>query len=170
MISTTGGRVLLFILLTALQVTLCDKIHLFGYATPMLYLYFILKLPGHMNRNHVLFQSALLGLCVDVFNHTLGMNMLACVVVGFFRYTFLDWFVPRDVHENYCPSFQMLGATTFLRYACAVILLHHIVLFTVESLSFFDPLALLLRIVGSAALTLFIIVAFESINFDVAKK
>jgi rod shape-determining protein MreD len=170
MAGTTSGRILLFILLTALQITLCDKIHLFGYVTPMIYLYFIIKLPGHMNRNHVLFQSALLGLCIDLFNHTLGVNMLACVVAGFSRHAFLDWFVPRDLYEDYHPSFQTLGAPTFFRYACAVILLHHIVLFTAESLSFFDPLALLLRIAGSAVLTLLITVAFESINFDVAKK
>ncbi|MDR2805721.1 MAG: rod shape-determining protein MreD [Dysgonamonadaceae bacterium] len=170
MSGTTTGRIVLFILLIALQISLFDKIHLFGYATPLLYIYFIIKLPGAMNRNWTLALSAVLGLCVDLFNYTLGMNMLACVVIGLSRQSFLDWFAPRDLYENYFPSFHSLGKAAFLRYALMMALLHHIVLFTTESLSFFDPLSLIFRITGSLVLTILLIFAFESINSDVAKK
>ncbi|MDR1527600.1 MAG: rod shape-determining protein MreD [Dysgonamonadaceae bacterium] len=170
MSNAATGRILLFILLIILQIALFDRIHLFGYATPLLYIYFIIKLPGTMNRNWVLLLAAFLGLCIDLFNHTMGMNMLACVVIGFFRYFFLDWFAPRDLYENYFPSFRSLGRAKFLRYAFVMTVLHHIILFTAESLSFFDPLALIYRIIGSVVLTILLIFAFESIDFDVSKK
>ena len=164
------GRFFLFILLVLLQITLFDRIHLFGYAVPLLYIYFIIKLPGHTNRSLVLFLSAILGLCVDLFNSTLGMNMLACVLIGFFRSIFLVWMAPRDLFEDYTPSFHSFGVWPFLRYAAVMVLLHHIILFLSESFSFFDPLALIFRITGSAILTILLIFACESINLGISKK
>ena len=170
MSNTAIGRFFLFILLILLQIILFDKIHLFGYATPLLYIYFIIKLPGHINRSLELFLSAILGLCVDWFDSTLGMNMLACVLIGFFRSFFLEWMAPRDLFEKYTPSFHSLGMWSFLRYAFIMTLFHHIILFTSESLSFFDPLALFFRITGSVILTIILIFACESFNFGVSKK
>ena len=170
MSNTVIGRFLLFILLIVLQIALFNKIHLFGYATPLLYIYFIITLPGNMNRNLVLFLSAFLGLCIDWLNCTLGMNMLACVVIGFSRRFFLDWLAPGDLFENYIPSFRTFGIWPFLRYAFIMTLLHHIVLFTAESLSFFDPVTLIFRIVGSVILSILLILACESINLGILKK
>jgi len=168
--NTVPGRFLLFILLIILQITLFDKIHLFGFATPLLYIYFILKLPGNMNRILVLFLSAILGLSIDWFSHTLGINMLACVVIGFFRSFLLNWLTPRDLVENYSLSFSTFGVRTFLRYAFITTLIHHTILFTTEYLSFFDPLALIFRITGSVILTVILIFACESINLGVSRR
>jgi len=169
--SSTGIRqILLFILLVFLQVGLFDKIHLFGYATPLLYVYFIIKLPAEMNRNLVLLLSALTGLCVDLFSYTLGLNMLACVVVGFMRHYFLSLFAPRDIFESYIPSFNSFGKGLFFRYAVFIVFLHQIILFVTESLSLFDPLILTFRIVGSFTLTMFLIFIFESVNLRGLKK
>jgi rod shape-determining protein MreD len=165
MSDTVIGRIFLFLLLVALQTALFDRIHLFGCATPLLYIYFIIKLPGSMNRNAVLLLAAGLGLCVDLLSHTSGMNMLACVVVGFGRYFLLDWFIPRDLNIEYAPSFRSLGMPVFLRYALVVTLLHHAVLFSAESFSLFDPLSLILRIAGSLILTMLLIFAFENLRF-----
>ena len=170
MVNTAAKRFFLFILLILLQITLLDKIHLFGYAVPMLYIYFIIKLPGNMNRNWVLFLSAVLGLCVDWFNFTLGINMLACVSIGFCRKFFLAWLAPRDLFEDYMPSFHSFGMWPFLRYALIMTLLHHIIVFTCEALSFFDLLALFFRITGSVILTISLIFACESITLGVSKK
>jgi len=149
---------------------LFDRIHLFGYAMPLLYIYFIIKLPGNMNRSLELFLSAILGLCIDLFDSTLGMNMLACIWIGFFRSFFLEWLAPHDLFENYTPSFRSFGMWPFLRYAFIMTLFHHVILFTSESLSFFDPLALIFRIAGSVVLTIILIFACESFNFGVSKK
>ena len=170
MLNKAIGRFLLFILLILLQIMLFDKIHIFGYATPLLYIYFIIKLPGNLNRNRVLLMSAVLGLCIDMLNATLGMNMLACVSIGFFRIFFLNWMAPRDLFEDYIPSFQSFGMWPFLRYALVITVFHHIILFTSEALSFFDPFALIFRIVGSVILTIILIFACESINSGASKK
>ena len=170
MLNTAIGRFFLFILLLFLQIALFDRIHLFGYATPLLYIYCIIKLPGHMNRSLVLLLSAVLGLCIDLFNNSLGIHMLACVSIGFFRSVFLDWLAPRDLFEEYIPSFHSFEKWPFLRYAFIMTLLHHIILFLSESLSFFDPLTLFFRIAGSVFLTILLIFACESIHLGVSTK
>jgi rod shape-determining protein MreD len=157
-------QLLLFILLIFLQVWLFNKIHLWGIITPLVYIYFILKLPVEMNRNLVLSLSAFMGLTIDLFSSTLGINMLASTVVGFSRAYFLKLFSPRDIFESYSPSFHTFGKSLFLRYASLMVLLHQIVLFVTEALSLFDPLALILRISGSSALTLILIFAFEKME------
>jgi rod shape-determining protein MreD len=162
--------VLLFFLLVLLQVWLFNNIHLFGVATPLLYIYFLIKLPVNMNRNTVLLLSALMGLSVDIFEYTLGLNMLTMTLVGFLRYYFLKLFVPEDIFDEFIPSFSTLGKFVFLRYAGALTLIHAFFLFLIESLTLFDPLLLFLRIVSSFILTILIIFAFESLNFDLFKK
>jgi rod shape-determining protein MreD len=164
MSNSTLKQIGLFLLLVALQLVLLDKIHLFGYATPLIYIYFIIRLPGNMNRSLVLFLSALLGLSLDLFSYTLGINMLACVIIGFSRRFILNSFAPRDLHEDYDPSFHSFGKLLFLEYAVVMTLLHHLVLFSVESLSLFDFQALLFRVAGSAILTLSLVFTLESIN------
>ena len=163
-------QILLFILLVFLQVMLFNKIHLFGFATPLLYIYFAIKLPIDMSRNAVVALAALMGLLIDIFSYTLGLNMLAMTVMGFSRFYLLKLFGPRDVFEANVPSFSTFGKPLFLRYTASMTLCHHIILFTTESLSLFDPLMLLLRIVGSFILTMILIFAFEIINFDFLKK
>lgn len=157
-------QIVLFFLLVLLQVGLFNKIHLFGYATPILYVYFILKLPVLMNRNVVVLLSFLMGFCVDIFSYTLGLNMLACTLTGFSRLYLLKLFTPRDLFESVIPSFGTFGKGLFMRYASAFTLLHLVILYLAESFSFFHPVDLLLRIGGSAILTLILIYAAESLS------
>jgi rod shape-determining protein MreD len=162
--------VVLFFLLVFLQVWLFNSIHLFGVATPLLYIYFLIKLPVNMNRNTVLLLSALMGLSVDIFEYTLGLNMLAMTVAGFLRYYFLKLFIPKDAFDEFIPAFSTLGNWVFMRYAGALALIHALFLFSIESLTLLDPLLLFLRIVSSFILTILIIFAFENLNFDLFKK
>ncbi|MDR2843831.1 MAG: rod shape-determining protein MreD [Candidatus Symbiothrix sp.] len=163
------GLILLFIALVFLQVSLFDKIHIFGYATPMLSIYFIIKMPGQTNQNQVLLVSAFLGLCIDIFTGILGINMLACVVTAFNRPFFLKLFAPKDTHGAYTPSFFSFGNVMFIQFAVWMTLLHHILVFAIESFSLFDPLGLFIRIVSSVTLTVLLIAACESFHFDFGK-
>ncbi|MDR2087537.1 MAG: rod shape-determining protein MreD [Dysgonamonadaceae bacterium] len=162
-------QTVLFILLVFLQVWLFNKIHIGGFATPLVYIYFIIKLPVEMNRNMVLLIAALIGLTIDLFTFTLGLNMLATVIAGFSRTYLLKLFAPKNVYESFSPSLATFGKALFLRYAFLIILLHQIVLFVTESFSFFEPLQLVLRITGSYLLTLFLVYAFEKIQLGKIK-
>jgi len=160
----------LFILLVFLQVGLFNHIHLFGFATPLLYIYFLIKLPINMNRNVMVLLGALLGFIIDIFSFTLGLCMTTLIVVSFLRYYLLKLFAPRDVFDEYLPSFSTFGTYFFMRYAAVVSLIHVFLLYTIESFSLFNPLTLFLRVAGSFTLTILLIFAFESFNFDAFKR
>jgi rod shape-determining protein MreD len=162
-------QTVLFILLVLLQVWLFNKIHIGGFAMPLVYIYFIIKLPVEMNRNLVLLLSTLLGLTIDLFTFTLGLNMLATITAGFSRAYFLKLFAPRNIFESFSPSFATFGKAMFRRYAGIMILLHQIVLYATESFSLFEPVLLVLRIAGSFLLTLFLIDTFERMQYGKIK-
>ena len=170
MSKTAIQQIFLFVLLVLLQIWLFNNIHLFGVATPFVYLYFMLKLPVKMNRNMVLILSALMGLIIDLFGSTLGLNMFVMVMIGFLRFYFLKLFAPRDVYEDYVPSFETFGNFMFVRYVGTLTLIHVTILHLMESFTLFDPINLVLRILGSFILTVLLICAFESINVRGFKK
>ena len=162
--------ILLFFLLVFLQVWLFGNIHLFGFATPLVYIYFLIKLPIRMNRNVVMLLSVLLGFIIDIFGSTLGLSMLVMVISGFIRYYLVKLFTPRDIPNDCIPSFDTFGKFLFLRYAGAITLIYAFLLYSIESFSLFNPGLIFLRIISSFSLTFLLIFAFESINFDVFKK
>ena len=160
----------LFLLLVLLQVWLFNNIHLFGFATPLLCIYFIIKLPVSMNRNVVMLLSALLGFIIDVFGNALGLGMTALLIAGFLRYYLLKLFAPRDVFEDYLPSFSAFGKYLFMRYAGILTLIYICLIYVIESFSLLNLELFFLRIAGSFTLTILLIFAFESINIDAFKK
>jgi len=153
--------VILFFVLAFFQISIFNRIYLFGYATPLLYSYFLIKLPVRLNRNAVILLAAALGLTVDIFSYTLGLNMLTMVLTGFVRYWLISLFVPKDITENESPSFRSFGKTLFMRYASFMVLTHIILLFTLETLSLLNPFTLLLRIGSSFLLTISLVYALE---------
>ena len=160
----------LFIILVFLQIWLFGNIHLFSLATPLVYIYFIIKLPISMNRNTVIVLSALLGFIIDIFSGTLGLSMTVTILTGFLRHYLLKLFAPRDVFEDYVPSLSTLGRFPFVKYAGSMTLIQVSLLYLIESFSLFNPVLLALRIISSFALTILLIFVFESINIDVFKK
>ena len=151
----------LFLILFLLQIGVFNSIHLFGVATPVLFVYYVLKLPAEMNRSLVLLLAAAGGFLIDLFSYTLGLNMLALTVVGFARFYALKFFGPREFFEVLTPSFLSFGKGPFLAFCASLVFLNLLILFGVESLSLFNPLQLSLRILGSFLLSMLILYAIE---------
>ena len=63
-----------FIVLLLVQVLVFNHIHLFGYATPLLYVYFVLSARRGFPKWALLLWAFLLGLSVDVFSNTPGLD------------------------------------------------------------------------------------------------
>jgi len=161
---------LFFILLVILQIWILNRIHLLGFAMPLFYVYFILKLPADMGKNSLLFTACFLGLVIDFFSYTLGFGMLACTVMGFSRHYALNAFAPRDMADSFVPSVETFGSLLFLRYVVTLVVIHHIVFFTAESFTLFGLLSLLLKIAGSSVLTILLIWGAEQLKLGFLKK
>ena len=157
-------RIAWFIGLTLVQVLLLNNICLFGLATPFVYIYFLLTIDKDIDRNVLMLTAFLLGVVVDIFSNTPGVNAGASVLVAFMRPGLLQLFSPRGEYENFEPGIYTLGMGAFLRYSIFAVLLHHTALFFLESFSFVNLGYLLLRILCSTLLTVMLVMAIEFVR------
>jgi rod shape-determining protein MreD len=147
--------------LILLQVLILNNIHIGGFATPFLYVYFILKLSSDTPRNQLLLWAFGIGLVIDIFDNTPGMTAAALVLMAFVRPFFLRVFTPRDTYDSYIPSKKMMGNSPFMRYLVVCVFIQHAALLSIESFSFISFPLLCLRILLSVVLTVICIVAIE---------
>ena len=157
-------RIAWFIGLVLVQSLLLNNICLFGLATPFVYIYFLLAMDRDADRNALMVTAFLLGLAVDVFSNTPGVNAGASVLVAFMRPGLLRLFSPRDEYENFEPGIYTLGIWAFVPYATIVTLLHHTALFLLEAFSFANIGYLSLRILCSTLLTVMLVMAIEFVR------
>lgn len=157
-------RALLFLVLCLAQALVFNHIHLFGYATVLLYVYFVVMFPRNYPRWALLLWSFSLGLCVDMFASTPGMAAGSLTLVGFIQPYLLELLMPRDAPENLKSSVSTLGFSKFLTLAAILVFIHCLLFFTLESFGFFNWMDWLLNVVGSTALTLVLLMAIESIR------
>lgn len=156
---------LMFVVLIVAQVIVFNHLCLFGVATPLVFIYFIIKLPVNLSVNWVMTFSFLLGLLVDIFSNTQGMNALACTVLAVTRMPVLRLYFPReDDMTNPEPSVRTLGVAVYMKYLLTVILLYCALFFLIEAFTFHNWLLMLLRIICSTILTFVILLAFDSLS------
>ncbi|MDR2389974.1 MAG: rod shape-determining protein MreD [Tannerellaceae bacterium] len=153
-----------FVVFVLIQVLFLNNIHFLRLTTPFLYIYFIIKLPVGYSSMRVTFLSFLLGLVMDTLSNTSGMHAAACTLIGFVRPYIIELFMREDLPENLYPSYKSFGYGNFIRFTLVLVVLHHLALFLIESLTLFDPLFLALRIPGGIVLTMLFICMVESFN------
>lgn len=156
---------LMFVLLVLVQAIIFNHIALFSVGLAFVFIYFIIKLPLNLAPAKVIFWSFLIGLVIDIFQDTPGVNALACTCLGGARRTIVRLYIPREEDLlRAVPSIRTLGPALFAKYATTMTLLYCILLFTIEAFTFFNPAVMALRIVVSTLLTSLLIMAADSLS------
>lgn len=162
---------LLFIAMLLAQVIVFNHIVLFNVAMPVIFIYFIIRLPITLSVNWVMTLSFLLGLSVDIFSDTQGMNALACTILAVLRHPILRLYFPREddltIPE---PSIRSLGMGIYIKYMFSMVLVYCILIFLIEAFTFFNPLQLVLRIVCSTILSSLLLLGIDSLTLSRREK
>ena len=158
-----------FVVLVLIQALILNNIHFLRIATPFLYLYFIIKMPVGTSRDLVVLFSFLIGLVIDTFSNTRGMHAAACTLAGFIREPLIRFFMGKDLPEGIYPSYKTFGYGGFFRYVLSFVVIQHVTLFLIESLTLFDPLFLAIRIGASVVTTTLLICTIEAFNIETQK-
>lgn len=153
-----------FLGLAMLQVLVLNQMHIVGYATPFLYIYFILKLNTRIGRNALMLWAFTLGLLIDMFGNTPGMNAASATILAFSRTSILRLVTLRDMDEGFRPGFRSMGVSSFLRYIFLASSLFCFVLFLIDTFSFYDLPVLLLKILSSIISTILCILCVEMLG------
>ena len=126
-----------FVGLLLLQVSVIDNIRLGYYIPPYVYVLFIFMLPFNIPNWQLLFAGFFMGLTVDLFSGTPGLNAAACVLIAFVRPWVIKGIMRRkDISENDEPSLNSMGTNRFVVYSLLLLVVHNLMLFMLEAFSF----------------------------------
>ena len=140
---------ILFVVMALLQVFLFSRIGVSVYIHPLAYVAFIILLPMEIAPLLLLTLGLLMGVTMDVFMGTAGINTIA---------TLLNLLAGKDeVKDGGIPNVNRLGIKKFIKYASFMVLLHSTVFFIFETLSLHFFYLTLLRILLSSAVTLLLV-------------
>ncbi len=156
--------VILFFVLILAQ-AICSKICLFNVAVPIIFIYFIIRLPLNIGINWMMTIAFFLGLTIDIFNNTQGMNTMACVVLAAVRRTIFRLYFPReDDLSDTIPSINSLGVSVFFRYMSTLTFLYCTLLFTIQAFSVLNIGLTIQRIIASSILSTILILGIDSLS------
>lgn len=151
-----------FIILIFIQVLVLNNIRIGGSVNPYLYVLFILLLPFETPGWLLLVSSFLLGLSVDLFSHTPGMNAAASVFMAFCRPAMIRFLMgSKSIEPGLEPGIKDMGFKWFFFYALSLVFVHHLVLFYIEIFRFNEFIQTLYRVLLSTIATIVLILLVE---------
>ena len=154
----------MFVALLVAQVLILNHVHFLGVGTPLLYVYFAITFRRNFPKWLVLVSCFMLGLMVDIFSNTPGLAASVMTLVGLAQCYLLELIVPRDSAEGLDASMKTLGFSKFITLSALLTVLYCLLFFALEAFNFFNVLLWLARSFVSAALTLVLILAVESVR------
>ena len=152
-------RARLYIMLTVVvlfvQVFVLNNLSISPLVAPMVYIVLLLLLPIESSQWKMLGAGLLLGVLMDITMGTPGLNTLVTLPIAFFRRPLLFALggLSSMSKEEGIPSVRRLGLR-FHRYFVVMIILHSLLFYFVEWLSFDNFGILVLRILCSTLCSL----------------
>lgn len=159
-------RLLLFVILLLVQVLVLNHIHLFDYATPLLYVYFVITFKRGFPKWGILVWSFLLGLSVDIFSNTPGVAAASMTMAAMLQPYVMELLVQRDSDDGLRPGISTLGFSKYMYDVVILTLAYCLLFFTIEFFDFFNWKEWALSILGSTVLTVILIVVVDNLRKD----
>lgn len=162
--------IFLFIGLVLFQVLVVDNINIQGGITPLPYIFFVLAMPFFLPPWMILLGAFFMGITIDLFHYSPGINASATVFAGFLRTFYFNYFPPPDEpEEGHAPHLYFIGFSRFMLYLVIMVLLHHIFLFSVQSFGNLPWSTVFYRALLSGVGTIFIILITDLLLFYKSK-
>lgn len=123
---------LLFIGLILLQVIILNNINFLGYINPFFYILFIFLYPVRKDDASILIVSFFLGLIIDMFTDSGGINAAATLFAAFIRIPVLQSVIgKKDIDSSTMNIFKLPFPKLFL-YVVIITVAHHFLVFGLE--------------------------------------
>lgn len=157
-----------FFLLLLMQIIVFNNIELYGYINPYPYILFILLYPVNPNKYGFLIWSFLLGLTIDIFCNSGGIHAVASVVLAYYRHRIFKVSFGLS-YEYQTIKIGNVALNQQITFVGLSVLVHHIVLFSLEAFRF-DLLGIaMLKVLFSGIFTTIFSILIINL-FKVSKK
>ena len=116
----------------------------------IIYPLIIILLPLRTLNVLTLIIAFILGLLIDMFYNTPGVNTAATVLIAYIRPFVLSWIEPRGGYSvESSPTLNHYGSRWFITYASIMMLIHLFVLFSIQAFTFVYIVEILLKTIFS---------------------
>ena len=159
--------ILLFILCVLAQALIFNRIILFHVAVPMVFIYFIIRLPINLKLGYLLTFSFLIGLIVDIFSDTPGVNALACTLIAALKNPIYYAYMSKDdITMRLTPGVATMGMLEYSKYMLTFVVIYCILAFSIEYFSFADVKEIAILSGASSVFTFIILLAVDCLNHE----
>ncbi|SDG46259.1 rod shape-determining protein MreD [Psychroflexus sediminis] len=145
-----------FVLLILVQVMILNQFEVMGFINPYIYPLLIILLPFNINSVQKLVLAFVLGICIDIFEDSGGIHAAATLVIAYLRPLFLRNAFGLS-YDYQTLKFYDAPFRSRLVYVSFMVIIHHVVLFSLEIFSVNHLLYLLEKIVYSSAFSILLI-------------
>ena len=160
-----------FLLLLAAQVLLLDKICLWGYLTPMLYLLFVLTLPFQTPRWLVVLLGFAIGFGVDCFSGIMGVHAAATTLIAFMRPMIINLIPYNATLEEYQrPILWDMHLGWFLGYSLLSTFIHQIAFQFIEAFSLSNFFHIIWISIANSIFTTLCILVVQCLFYNNSKR
>lgn len=162
------NNVIRFISLLFLQVLILNHANIFGYINPMVYIAWVFLYPVRKTRGLFLILSFLLGISIDFFSDSGGVNAFAITFIAYFRLPILMAVLRKSDLDYAQFNLKSLSINKIILFISIVTVIHHFIIFSLEYFSFSE----FLNIISSTILTSFftVLISFLGITLFTKKK
>ena len=164
MMNSSMNRLKWFVGLVLLQGLIIGQIQAARIALPLVYILFILKLPSDIGKKQLLFYAFAIGLFVDIFGNTPGMNASASLWLAIARPTLLRWQTGHDAAEYFIPKVRTMGFGPYFRYIVPAVILHASVLNIIDTFSLVRINEIVMGTLSDSAVTIILFLLIELIG------
>ena len=124
-----------FIGLVLLQVLVLNHVNLFGYLNPLIYIVWVFLFPIRKNQSLFLIGSFLLGLSIDFFSNSGGINAAATLFIAYVRLPILKAVLRKSDFDFLLFKLRTISIDKIFIYITTLTIIHHFIVFTLEYLS-----------------------------------
>ena len=149
-------------LLILTQVLIFNNLNFMGFINPMVYVIFFYWYP--IKGNHALFMvvAFLLGFTIDIFSDTMALNALASLTIAYARPVLMRFcFGVNYEFQNF--SFKNTTNIQRVTLLALMVLIHHLIFFSLEILSIAHILLILKKVFTTGIVTLILCTLFSSL-------
>ncbi len=125
-----------FVGLLLFQVLVFNHINLFGFINPIVYIVWVFLFPFRKNLYLVLVLSFLLGLSVDFFSDSGGINAAATLFIAFIRLPILRIVLNKSDFDYLSFNLRMVSLNKLFVFITILTFIHHSIIFNLSYFSF----------------------------------
>jgi rod shape-determining protein MreD len=125
----------LFLFLLFLQVFVLNNILFLGHINPYLYMVFVIFYPLKKERYLFLFLSFLLGLFIDFFSDSGGINAFSLLFIAYIRLFLVRTIFKKTEQDYLLFNLNQEPFGKVFNYVIILIVIHHFILFSLANFS-----------------------------------